>query len=834
MYNSSQEVPMNRITSIVARSFWKSIGVVVLVLSGLVTVPVVAQQRCLTNQIILNTGYDPATGRTLPVSNPSLPPGSPGWDVPDPYWIVIQDPLPGTIEPRPASVIAKHPAWDGPLPGSQWIAVYNDYRNNTNGVYVFRRCFCIQDSGFFVVSLQALADDIIDSILVCGRKLTNRTPDYTHYWFKMPPREYRDTLFLTPGGCCIEVYVRNTHQVAFGLNIAGSVTPLWGSLLADTCCWANTGWIRGQKYHDLNCNGKIDPGEPVLSGWTIQATGAGTYTTTTGIDGWYNLAVPPGTYTVSEQLQPGYTGAPGASGPYTVTVGPGQVAQRNFLNCTAPPPCDTIGQIHLDSACCQFTIPIFQPSGVPGISQIQWQLSGGTMESITTFPCSASPPIGTPTNGTITFTPPCSANPLNLQMEVTPTTASGVVTLYLTIYHGPNKVCRETVRLHCSRAPLTKCDSLSVKPFVWPGLNLSGRTFTIYNQKVPPSPIKEVLISFTPPPCVSSSAPLGDWNGGGLVVDGQNRPWGVGNSGTPKYSQISMDCDTTVPPPAPQGAAASNYVQFNLGIDYTCNWTGTVTFTVIHCDGDTCRLSYNWCAKQNPIECLIVNPTPIDISPILITRRLIASQTGIRDSAHAIGFFIVRLDSSMIGRARLLSTGVKLTKADAARSIEGIRHIDDNAILATVGDARNDERVPNEYTITPLFECERCDSVPYVIELYDKDANPLDQIRMKAAQVVSGLGSQLVQPSREGVLQITPNPGGESVTLRFVALYPGAVSLEIVDALGRTVFTWSDYLDSAGPQEIGMSTERLATGRYQVRLRLPEGTVLTAPLVVVR
>jgi hypothetical protein len=31
-----------------------------------------------------------------------------------------------------------------------------------------------------------------------------------------------------------------------------------------------------------------------------------------------------------------------------------------------------------------------------------------------------------------------------------------------------------------------------------------------------------------------------------------------------------------------------------------------------------------------------------------------------------------------------------------------------------------------------------------------------------------------------------------------------------------------------------MSTERLATGRYQVRLRLPEGTVLTAPLVVVR
>jgi hypothetical protein len=190
----------------------------------------------------------------------------------------------------------------------------------------------------------------------------------------------------------------------------------------------------------------------------------------------------------------------------------------------------------------------------------------------------------------------------------------------------------------------------------------------------------------------------------------------------------------------------------------------------------------------------------------------------------------------MIGRARLLSTGVKLTKPDAARSIEGIKHIDDNAILATVGDAINDERVPNEYTITPLFECERCDSVPYVIELYDKDANPIDRQVLKAIQTVSSVGSQLIAPggTMEGVLQIAPNPGDQSVTLRFMALYPGAVSLEIVDALGRTVFTWSDYLDSAGPQEIGMSTERLATGRYQVRLRLPEGTVLTAPLVVVR
>jgi hypothetical protein len=421
-------------------------------------------------------------------------------------------------------------------------------------------------------------------------------------------------------------------------------------------------------------------------------------------------------------------------------------------------------------------------------------------------------------------------------MEVTPTTANGVVTLFLTINHGPDKVCRDTVTVRCTRTPITKCDRLAVSPFVWSGLNLSGRTFKIFNQKMPPSPIKEVQISFTPPPCVSTSSPQGDWNGGGLYVDVTSSPrsWGVGNSGTPKYSQISMDCDTTVPPPAPQGAAANNYVQFNLGIDYTCNWTGTVTFTVIHCDGDTCKLSYDWCAKQNPKQCIKVFPIPIDFNPILFTGRLIASQTGIRDSAHAIGFIVVRLDSSMIGKARLLSTGAKLTKADAARSIEGIKHIDDNAILATVGDARNDERVPNEYTITPLFECERCDSVPYVIELYDKDANPIDRQVLTASHVVTSVGSNLIQTPSGGSLDIIPNPGDESVTLNFVTPKPGVISLEIVDALGRNVFNWSDYLDSAGAQQIGMSTSKLSVGRYQVRLHLPDGAILTAPLVIVR
>jgi hypothetical protein len=159
---------------------------------------------CLVQNITVNTGYNPVTGSVIPVTPTAF----------DPNWIVVSDPLPTTNEPRPASVITNcgsFGCWSPPLPGSQWIAVYNSPENGTNGTYVFKRCFCIEGPTTAIVDLKVLADDIVDSIMVCGKKLTNRTPNYTHNWFLLPPREFRDTLSLPGGSCCIEVYVRNTH-----------------------------------------------------------------------------------------------------------------------------------------------------------------------------------------------------------------------------------------------------------------------------------------------------------------------------------------------------------------------------------------------------------------------------------------------------------------------------------------------------------------------------------------------------------------------------------------------------------------------------------------------
>ncbi len=74
------------------------------------------------------------------------------------------------------------------------------------------------------------------------------------------------------------------------------------------------GSISGCKFNDINGNGKRDPGEPGLPGWTIRLSGYDTVsrssiftTTVTDINGFYQFTnVSPGFYTVCENSKPGW------------------------------------------------------------------------------------------------------------------------------------------------------------------------------------------------------------------------------------------------------------------------------------------------------------------------------------------------------------------------------------------------------------------------------------------------------------------------------------------------------------------------------------------------
>jgi Legume lectin domain/SdrD B-like domain/Bacterial pre-peptidase C-terminal domain/Bacterial Ig-like domain len=87
--------------------------------------------------------------------------------------------------------------------------------------------------------------------------------------------------------------------------------------------------VSGEKFNDLNGDGTQEPGEPGLPDWTIDlfdAAGTIIATTTTDMNGDYSFAnLGPGTYTVQEELQPGWIQTdPAPPGTYTVAATSGQ------------------------------------------------------------------------------------------------------------------------------------------------------------------------------------------------------------------------------------------------------------------------------------------------------------------------------------------------------------------------------------------------------------------------------------------------------------------------------------------------------------------------------
>ena len=94
--------------------------------------------------------------------------------------------------------------------------------------------------------------------------------------------------------------------------------------------------VSGEVFNDLNGNGSLDPGDPGLPGWTVDlfdSSGDLLATTVTDANGDYSFSdLGPGTYTVEEEIMPGWVQtAPAPPGTYTFMAGSGvNQAALNF------------------------------------------------------------------------------------------------------------------------------------------------------------------------------------------------------------------------------------------------------------------------------------------------------------------------------------------------------------------------------------------------------------------------------------------------------------------------------------------------------------------------
>lgn len=163
------------------------------------------------------------------------------------------------------------------------------------------------------------------------------------------------------------------------------------------------------------------------------------------------------------------------------------------------------------------------------------------------------------------------------------------------------------------------CDQMKVKPFWLPEVSVDYKTFEIYNTKYPASDVCSIDIDIRN---TSNQQPPSGWQGGGLFVNNLARsvpawwklPYNRIPNGTNGMTQIDGHPNFTTPA-----------VKFNLGIDYSTPYTGTVYLTINHCDGTVCRLNfYNWTPR--PPQFIKVNPN--ETYPIGIEQELIAVTTG--------------------------------------------------------------------------------------------------------------------------------------------------------------------------------------------------------------
>ena len=444
-------------------------------------------------------------------------------------------------------------------------------------------------------------------------------------------------------------------------------------------------------------------------------------------------------------------------------------------------PCKEIWLDGKPTDCCGYSFGISNAYG--GLANLQYNVlpvgSGtspsGVVQSVTTTPCSPTSTIpaslaGT-TSGTLNFDPTCTqSGPQQITFSAASSTTSGRICIELiaTVINKEGKeiICRDTICFECDPMPIQKCDRMTVKPFPFNNLDLSGRTFKVFNQKIPASPICSVKVEVVPPP----SGP--GVNGGGLYIDGvwQSWPWGSSSG----YTMILPV----------HGMPATNTVQFNLGIDYTIGWVGNVFVTAYHCDGDSCSMDYGpWKAKKGkPGTGGVITGPKLSDSLRYYTLSLNPGQ--MPDSTRYISISHSNRDDSIvaISPASPPCDSASVANGECDDRITLVEARDGTALVSFADMVGTDDR---PMTTSLFIAGDGGKTTSVVVTFFDEDGNEIGtaELEVETRSLTMDIPSELSSIAVPGGFNLHPNPTATTASADFRLEHREAsVSIELVDA----------------------------------------------------
>ncbi len=533
---------------------------------------------CSTDSIVLNTGYSPGTKAFL--GNNAL----------DSNWVLASAPTESTVPTPSASrvqmVTSSGNRFEGRIIQPQALTAATIPA--TAKPFIYQRLFCIPAAVDSIHLDIQLLSTVANSVFLDDTPITMTQRPLDAIGSFRIISTFEKTVPLTRN-------ILNIHTLSIKLGavnqssqaailLAGSITSTRPNaalrpFTSDTCC--NTfSSIQGHLYNDKNCNGAIDSIERTLpvEGWAVRLLQNNTVvgTSVTDSTGLYHFPkVFPGSYSIMPGSSAEWNVTVPTGGKYNVVLSPNTFFDSTFGVCRQL--CDSLTRGTLDSGCCLYHMQVVNVVGTP-ISKIRYSFGSASIKSLVTTPAfSSSVPtqVSLSSSGMLTFNPPVTGNIL-LTLQALPVVANSAVTPSLTIYHSSGDSCSLSASYTCDHSQQNDCDKLTATMYRQQNIDYNYIEFVITNKKLPASPICWVDILWSSPLPAS-------YSGGSLQVIPNQRPLF-----TYPYTRIPIAPATSFNPGA-------NSIRFNLGVNNTLGWGGTVSFVVHHCDGSTCTLNYGPC-----------------------------------------------------------------------------------------------------------------------------------------------------------------------------------------------------------------------------------------------